>query len=243
MNSNSNPKSRCRKAHRVNDTDARLIEKALELGADLAGIAPADALLKSPSYVACPPFEHPAGVLSVLVLGLHHGVDELHLDVWDGEGGTPGNRRITDTAEQLAVWAKEELGLDARTLAYHPSQGGVFLKDAAVLAGLGAVGLNNLLVTPRFGPHVRFRALGLDVRLASSNPLEFHPCDRCPRPCTDECPQEAFSSGSFSRDACMRQMRADEAHVDSPPEDGTAQKIVYCRACELACRACCATPS
>jgi epoxyqueuosine reductase len=39
-----------------------------------------------------------------------------------------------------------------RPLPYKVEEGGMFLKDAATLAGLGIIGKNNLLITPEFEP-------------------------------------------------------------------------------------------
>jgi len=100
----------------------------------------------------------------VLVLALVHDEGESELDWWDGERGTPGNRRLESIAKSLRQWLKEDLNSDAHLLPYHVEKGGIFLKDAAVLAGLGTIGMNNLLITPEFGPRVRLRALLLDVK-------------------------------------------------------------------------------
>jgi epoxyqueuosine reductase len=39
-----------------------------------------------------------------------------------------------------------------RPLQYKVEEAGMFLKDAATLAGLGIIGKNNLLITPEFEP-------------------------------------------------------------------------------------------
>jgi len=51
------------------------------------------------------------------------------------------------------------------------------LKDAAVLAGLGCIGKNNLLLTPEYGSRVRLRAFTIDLVLPSTGPLPFDPCE------------------------------------------------------------------
>ena len=142
-------------------------------------------------------------------------------------------------AETLKPWLYKESRINARPLPYHVDKGGVFLKDAAVLAGLGVIGKNNLLITPEFGPRVRLRGVFLDVHLDPTGPRDFDPCNGCDQPCRRACPQQAFQTGSYSRDACYVQMDKDRANKEifERPEtsDSPAELIKYCRRCELAC--------
>ena len=124
------------------------------------------------------------------------------------------------------------------------------------MAGLGCIGRSNLLVTPRFGPRVRLRALTLSEPLAPTGPIDFDPCAGCAAPCIRYCPQNAFTQrvytpeetgldrlpgrdGSYFRAACHEQMLLDEerATEGSMPEvsDRPAKIIKYCRNCELLC--------
>ena len=68
---------------------------------------------------------------------------------WTGRR-RPATRRATellmDIAAQVSVWAEETLGARAWPQTYWVEEGGVYMKDAAVLAGLGCIGRNNLLV-------------------------------------------------------------------------------------------------
>jgi epoxyqueuosine reductase len=162
------------------------------------------------------------------------------LDWWDDEPlGTPGNRQLDRVARGLSQWLKHEYDATARPLPYQPAQGGVFLKDAAALAGLGVMGRNNLLITPEHGPLVRLRALFLDVALGSTGPSGFAPCERCAMPCRTACPQGAFVTGAYDVTRCRLQMEIDEAArvtlASSQSDARPAQVIKYCRACELAC--------
>ena len=222
------------------DKCAHIVEKAKLSGASLAGIASVDSLRSSPSHQTHGKFELPAAVKSVLVLALVHEQDEPELDWWDDKkGGTPGNRRLGSIAKRLSQWLKEECNIIARPLAYHVDQGGVFLKDAAALAGLGILGKNNLLITPRFGPRVRFRALFLDRDFEPTGPIDFSPCEACDMRCWRACPRKAFKNGSYRRALCNGQMKEDEGNkaVFEKPEsdDSSSRYIKYCRACELAC--------
>ena len=107
----------------------------------------------------------PEGARSLLVVAVAHPPERPELDWWFGRIDPPGNRVLARIVQGLCDWAVGDLGLRTTHLPYHVERGGIYLKDAAVLAGLGCVGLNNLLVTPDFGPRVRLRALALDVAL------------------------------------------------------------------------------
>jgi epoxyqueuosine reductase len=225
--------------HSNTDLTAQILGKAKSLGASLAGIANIPALQNSPSYKSNWKIDLPTGGNSVLVLALVHEDKEPELDWWDGKRGTQGNRRLVKLAEDLIDWSKEELNISALHLPYHAENGGIFLKDSAVLAGLGTIGKNNLLVTPEFGPCIRLRALLLDADFVFTGPKDFAPCKTCDTPCRRSCPQKAFKTGSYSRTACNIQMKKDEINKTifekTDEQKSSGVYIKYCRACELAC--------
>ncbi|MEE4607502.1 MAG: hypothetical protein V2L15_01325 [Desulfobacteraceae bacterium] len=207
-------------------------QKAVSFGASLAGVADTDALCASPSHRS-QRVRWPPDARSAIVLALAHPPQQMPLDCWDGRpGGTPGNRRLIRCAATLVRWLKQRHGIDARTMPYQIKGGGVFLKDAAVMAGLGVMGRNNLVVTPEFGPRIRLRVVLTTVRLSPTDPLDnFTPCEGCPAFCRHACPQDAFRSGSYDQRCCLCQMWRDESGARSNESDG----ISYCRVCELAC--------
>jgi len=228
-----------------------IIEKAKELGVSVVGIAAVDALKAAPSYPAydkAPFYEEYKGVewnpiwKSVLVWGLVHPADEPVLDWWSMKvpGFTPGNRILRRQSRQLRIWMGEELGIKALSLPYQVEYGGVFLKDAAVLAGLGVIGKHNLLITPEFGTRVRLRGLFMEAELEPTGPIDFDPCNGCDMPCHRACPRDAFRSGTYERAFCKEENDYREAHAEMI--DGSIMGIeepsmVYkpCRYCELAC--------
>lgn len=248
-----------------------ILAQARECGADLAGLARVADVRRSPSHVIAPRLDtyqgvgakpssgrQPGEVLwperarSVLVIALAHPETRPELDWWGPRqaGGTPGNHLLMGINERLSGWLGQVKGLWNQPLAYHVEQGGIFLKDAAVLAGLGCIGRNNLLLSPAFGPRVRLRALLLEADLEPSGPPDFDPCQSCPAPCLRVCPQDAFAaclydpadfplsdlpgrSGSYDRHACNDQMEQDmEAGARQSPPAGS---VHYCRRCEWAC--------
>jgi len=215
-----------------------ILEKAKSLGASLAGVTSTALLRNAPAYQASGQVEFPLEAKSILVLALAHDVNEPELDWWGVKEGTPGNQRLHQISCQIKVWLDEEYKIQVRPLLYHVEKGGIFLKDAAVLAGLGIIGANNLLITPAFGPRVRLRALFLDTAFAPLESGTFSPCASCPQPCRLACPRQAFSSGAYNRTRCAQQMHTDEAQkvlVAATFQENATVRIKYCRACELAC--------
>lgn len=253
-----------------------LLKQAIAFGADLAGFASVEDLKRAPSFMAAPetfpvgkwvgvgkrtlglkPGEvrWPDGARTVLVVAVHHPENRLEMDWWQGPKDPPGNRILARVVRDLCRWAQENFGIGVFHLPYHVEEGGLYLKDAAVLAGLGCIGRNNMLVTPEFGPRVRLRALTIDIELPSSGQRDFDPCRGCENWCRKACPQSAFDSeafdedqaswkmrpgrdGCYSRAACNRQMEADvDASGEAAGEgyDDSSRIIRFCRCCEFSC--------
>ncbi len=209
-----------------------ILEKARDLGADAVGIASVEQLRSSPSHRLLARYgtkidgEYaydeesdlrqvgwPVDARSAVVVAVSHPRDQPELDWSVSSGQTLGNRRLVEIADQLATWAQGHLRMQAYPMTYWVEHGGVFLKDAAVLAGLGCVGRNNLLITPDRGPRVRLRAVLLDAELTPTGPVEFDPCLGCDEPCRGACPQKAFARAALSAD------EAGQEHL--PGRDGT----------------------
>lgn len=212
----------------------QLLSLALRSGASLAGLASAGALRTSPSHQATGQQTLPQTAQTVLVLALHHPAALPSLDHWGGKGGTRGNLSLIGMARETARRAESDLKIRAVPLDYPPTARGTFLKDAAVLAGMGVVGRNNLLVTPEYGPRVRLGALAIDVHLPpTARRTEFDPCSSCSAPCQQICPQGAFPGDRYDRPSCTTQMGIDERAPRSSGEGG--YRVSYCRGCELVC--------
>jgi len=234
-----------------NNISKDIIQKAVEFGASLAGSASVLDLKKSPSYGIYDksPYydgyngvEWPEDAKTVLVLAFKHNSDEPELDWWSETipGRTPGNRILMRISRKLKKWLKEKYDINAEPLPYPLEKGGIFLKDAAVLAGLGIIGKNNLLITPEYGPRIRLRALFLDKVIEPTGILDFSPCDKCDRPCFTACPENAFSSGNYMVSSCEPEMQRNRANLvevagDVVGIDSSCAVEKFCRACELAC--------
>jgi epoxyqueuosine reductase len=254
----------------------QIIKKALAFGANMAGIADVRKLKGSPSHTIYGKLDRYEGVgtrdngglepgriawpekaKSAVVIAVEHAQNQPDLDYWqkDLSGGTKGNRILISVIDKLADWLKKAKGIKAYKPSYFVEQGGIFLKDAAVMAGLGCIGKNNILITKPYGPRVRLRAMLLETDLPATGPVAFDPCHDCNTDCLSECPQKAFQSkiysakdfgldrlparnGIYSRQLCNHQMESDSnnGNIISPPaQDQTGKPVEYCRRCEFAC--------
>ncbi len=243
-----------------------IIKKGREFGADLVGIASRDETENSPSSRLAPELPRikvglgdgkkdagietwPGMAKSIVVIGLSHPQEKPEMDWWSGKGSPPGNREMIKIVNALKAFLGENFPeVETFHPPYHVENGGIFLKDAALAAGIGTIGINNLLVTPQFGPRIRLRSLILDIQLPSTGPMNFDPCSGCKAYCLENCPRNAFSEiiyspeetglerlpgrkGNYSRLKCNEEMeRALE-------ESGNGQKTIckFCRRCEFDC--------
>jgi len=223
----------------TSDTGAQIIDKAKEMGASMAGIANVELLKKSPSHEIIKklgmeidginPYREicdfdeikwSAEAGSALVIAVSHPQNQPELDWWIGLKGTLGNSELIRINRELSAWIEETFNIKTHKLPYFIEKGGIYLKDTAVLAGLGCIGKNNMVVTPELGPRVRLRALLLEEDLTPTGPIDFDPCDGCEEFCRKACPQNAFEkivissaetglaslpgrSGCYSRSACL----------------------------------------
>jgi len=258
---------------------ALIVTQAKDCGADLAGIARVDDLKQSPSHrisERMPNFANvgakvvegrrpgqvdwPAGARSAVVIAIEHPEDKPELDWWilgtkSTAGNTPGNKLLIAAANQLADWIEQELGMTCFRMPYHIELGGIYMKDTAVLAGLGCIGKNNILVTPQYGPRQRIRVIMVDADLPPTGPIDFDPCNGCDMPCRVACPANAFGetlyraeeygfdqlpgrTGVYSRPLCSQIM--DKACEEYEPvaiegQDEPGKLARFCRECEFAC--------
>ena len=255
-----------------------LREKALAFGADAVGYASVESLRDGPSEKLFPRMKDhsrdhfaeeittglPHGRVfweedarTAVIIAIAHPKSRPSMDWWCGEINPPGNRMLLQVTKKLQAFLKEwDPSVSVYQKRYHVERGGIYLKDAAVQAGLGCIGRNNLLVTPEFGPRVRLRAMLISEELPPTGPADFDPCRDCPGYCVQHCPQNAFSEviytpeesgqtrlpgrdGHYFRRSCNQEMLRDEAAAETGvmPEvsDKPGEIIKYCRNCEWFC--------
>jgi len=207
----------------VNSTAIKAL--AGEIGFDQVGII-------GPEHANGPPWTRSVLVLAMATLdpAFDH---EMYIEY-------DGRRRwhkfvytILEAQGARLAHALREEGLRAESLTFEDSFGCIDLRVAAVQAGLGVRGLNEVVVTPKYGPRVRFTALFTDAELARDHPLQDYYCVNCTR-CWGACPTGAIGPRGFDRSRCI-------AEFAPTPEMAERQREMLTfptPATRLQCRAC-----
>lgn len=202
----------------------KLLEVSKKCGADLFGIADANDFSNYKGKRS--PFFYLDTAKSVIVIGNY--LNDPMLDIWINP--VKGKREyylVNEILGNIALEMMLVLQKQGKKAILSPYSG-IYTKDAAVLANLGTIGKNNLLVTERFGSCVRLRTIITEAKLLkdSRKPKSF--CDTCPCYCWSACPANAFATGKFDREICVQYS---EVHVKTLSDNA----ILYCRECEIAC--------
>lgn len=202
----------------------------LDAGFDLAGFAPI-AAAKVP----------PAWARSVVVTAIATVDEAFDYQIFAAYGG---HLRWHKFAYQIlvatgyrAAAALANAGVRAEPLVYDDSIAVIDLKEAARQAGLGTRGLNELLITPQFGPRVRLGALFVDLTLTPDLPLDDYPCASCTR-CWGACPTRALGPDGLDRSRCLGEFAPDAAMVALQRENLrwlTPRTRRQCIACITSC--------
>jgi epoxyqueuosine reductase len=112
-------------------------------------------------------------------------------------------------ASLIQEWGHRALAIAAsQTVDWRSQEGHLSHKRVAALAGLGWLGRNNLLVTPRYGARVRLVTVLTDLPLKVDRPIEGESCGEC-RACIPACPAEAIHERQeeFDHHACYEKLR------------------------------------
>lgn len=203
------------------DLTDELIDMAKADGASLAGVAPVERFDGAPK--SHHPRELLPGARAVFTFGIrildrvlewpdllqgspffaeHLRLEALHSLFYRRSGYDVINDRLNHIALRLANHL-EDLGY--ASLFFPATYGGLSDKmtqlpgmfsqrHAAVRAGLGEFGLNNVVVTGRYGPRIRFNSVITSASLVGSPLLQTKTClgANC-NICVEECPAGAFT--------------------------------------------------
>lgn len=166
-----------------------------------------------------PPAFSPASIFpsaaSVIVIGLpvHLPVLDSSPSVWYREAYQTINTLLDQYTYRLASLLTEE-GFPSVPVP-RDGYGGIEAlqknpvaffshRHAAVLAGLGTFGVNNMVLTAKYGPRVRFGSV-LTTAAIDEDPLADTPlCTRCNR-CVSHCPVQALSPGEYPHNLTNKQ--------------------------------------
>jgi hypothetical protein len=183
----------------------RLRQAALEVGVDLFGVAPAERLEEAPEGYR--PSDLLRGVKSLVCMGvgMGSGVREAVLTAYSGLRHTIYSYMMLNDLLNLAAFRVyrilEEEGYLTLPIPASPPydhqqlKGAVSHRHAAVAAGLGELGWNSLLITPKYGPRVRLVTLLTKAELEADPQYFGKPlCNKklCQLACVKACPVKAI---------------------------------------------------
>ena len=183
-------------------------EMCIQQGADLVGIASADSFTEAPEGV------HPNDVLptckSVIVLCCEFPKDSVN---HDAATYTSVRNKMTDKMNSLAKVISKEIkakGYDSHAVTSITSswingrnRGPISLKHAGVLAGLGRIGKNTLLVNDKYGNMIWLSAVLTSIPLESDSLADYTTCRTECSLCIDNCPSKALGSKLMNQRACL----------------------------------------
>lgn len=214
-----------------------LKQRAAELGADLCGIAPVDRFAHAPAGF------HPTDILpgcqSVISLATQFPGSTLTLGKSQA-AYTFVRHRVMEKMDRLTFLLSQELETAGHAAIPIPSsdpyeswdaerrhgQGILSLKHAAVLAGLGKMGKNTLLVNRRFGNLLWLGAVLIDAPLAADPVADYSPCPDSCRICLNVCPAQALDGISIEQKKCRE--------VSGKISDGGGY-VLACNLCRKTC--------
>lgn len=84
---------------------------------------------------------------------------------------------------------------------------------AAMVCGLGSVGLHNKVIVPKYGTYMRFVYIITDMELEFDEPFTEELCDKCGK-CKQACPGNAISENGLDTWQCSVYYRG--AHKNNP---------------------------
>lgn len=144
---------------------------------------------------------------TVIVIGLPILLPVLETapSIWYHEHYKVVNQLLDQHTYRLATWLNS-LGYPS---VFIPRDGygsiNVLLKNpvaffshrhAAVLTGLGTFGVNNMVLTPEYGPRVRFGTVFTSAEIAPDPIISDTLCTKC-NLCVDLCPQHALDGNDY----------------------------------------------
>jgi epoxyqueuosine reductase QueG len=192
----------------LNEFKKRLEEYSHGLGIDLFGVADLTADQVN-NYIMRQGGEHVSSFPRSISLGirlLDSVVNQLYRHeepsaIYSYRGLYNSANANLDRATLLVSKKIQEAGFNAypipasQTINDRKLEGAISHKLSAHLSGLGWIGKSCLLITPEYGPRVRFATILTDAQLEAGKQIE-NQCGDC-RNCVEVCPPKAFTGVRF----------------------------------------------
>jgi len=110
-------------------------------------------------------------------------------------------------------------------------------KAFARSAGLGWIGKNLLLITPKFGPRVRLGTVLTDIPLKPNKPLDGFTCGNCTK-CIEACPIQALKDTKFEVYPVNREEVFDAKKCHTRLEKMGKKEFIGVSVCGICIQAC-----
>jgi epoxyqueuosine reductase len=217
---------------------SRAVKKRInQYGADICGVAPVA------RFVDAPKGFHPCDIYpdcrSVVVFASH-----FPLSTFQAKTNSPYTlvrNRMIDKLDGISFCVSDELETEGVVSIPIPSaepydywdadrthgRGILSLKHAGVLAGLGVIGKNTLLINERFGNMIWLGAILVSVDLEPDPVASYEACISGCTLCIDSCPQQALDGITIDQKSC-RQRSVSHTHGGG--------WVLSCNICREICR-------
>ena len=175
------------------------------------------------------------GAVSALVVGVNYGGREPDGPVARYARGADYHDVLVPMLRGVQDWVSAELGVAVPGKAYTDT-GPILERDLGRRAGLGWMGKNTMLISPRHGSFFFLGVLLLGVELEVDEPLGSDHCGSCTR-CLKACPTEAFVAPRvLDARRCVSYLTI-EAKGEIPEElrAGVGGMVYGCDVCQDVC--------
>ncbi|MFQ5826375.1 MAG: hypothetical protein ACE5IA_03365 [Dehalococcoidia bacterium] len=197
------------------DLTGALKDYVKELGADLVGVASAEALNQK-----APPHHRPQDLLPGARAVVSFGLKMLRSIFATPNIRVPRinyvhlHRRLNEIAWEIAGFLESrghyaipissDVPIDM--IAERGLWGDLSHRHVAVAAGLGEIGRSSLLLTPEYGARIRVSSVITTAPLIPDEELAQGLCPPQCRLCLEGCPAQAISEAGVDKKACVRHL-------------------------------------
>jgi len=222
--------------HPIDALTQEIKTQAMSLGADLCGIADVD------RFTETPPGHHPTDILpgcrSVIVVASRFPTDQLDV-VGDAYTIARDNMRekMNQIAVRLAAWmnsrgmkSQEVLAAGRITMEDGRFRDQLSLKHAGMLAGLGRIGRNSLLINEQYGNMIWLSGVLTTASLVYDPLVDYVACLPGCRRCAEACKANAFEDKVVQQQVCY----SHAFRKVNDREDGKTE-IIVCNTCRVVC--------